>query len=170
MSDAVVDAALSTLASQNAGWGDGATVKPRVDAYGSLYVTQTGTTGLAVPPAAVEYTILASAARTTLQSVTVTNSQGYRGVIIIIDTTVDPSTASITPTIAGVSTLGSDDYTMLTGAAIADVGVIVLQVYPGAVAAANTIAQNWLPPTWKFKMAVADAESITYSVNAILLP
>ena len=170
MPEPIVDAALATLVSQDTGMGDGATAPLRVDAYGALYVTQVGTTGLALPPAAVEYTILASAARTTLQSVTVTNTQGYRGVIIIIDTTLDPSTASITPSITGVSTLGSDDYVMLTGAAIADVGVIVLQVYPGAVAAANTIAQNWLPPTWKFKMAVADAESITYSVNAILLP
>jgi len=142
----------------------------RINDYGALYTVGTNSTGVAFPTTAVEYTILASAARTTLQSVTVTNSAGYRGVIIVIDTTVDPSTASITPSIHGVSTLGSDDYTILTGAAIADVGVIALYAFPGAVAAANTVAQTWLPPTWKFKMAVADAESMTYSVNAILLP
>lgn len=164
-----IDAALASLASPLPS-ADDAEADLRVNSYGALYVAQTNTTGVQVPATAVEYTILASAARTTLQSVTVTNSAGYRGVIIVIDTTVDPSTASITPSIHGVSTLGSDDYTILTGAAIADVGVIVLQVFPGAVAAANTIAQSWLPPTWKFKMAVADAESITYSVNAILLP
>ena len=170
MTRAKIDAALATLVSQDAGLGDGADSPLRVDAYGALYVTQVNATGLAVPASATEFTILASAARTTLQSVTVTNTAGYRGVIIIIDTTVDPAAASITPSITGVSTLGSDDYVMLTGAAIADVGVIVLRVYPGAVAAANVAADNWLPPTWKFKMAVADAASITYSVNAILLP
>ena len=164
MSKAKIASSLSSLSSELA------EDDLRVNAYGALFVQATNSTGVAFPTTAVEYTILPSAARTTLQSVTVTNSAGYRGVIIIIDTTVDPSTASITPSIHGVSTLGSDDYTILTGAAIADVGVIVLQVYPGAVASANLIAQSWLPPSWKFKIAVADAESITYSVAAILLP
>lgn len=142
----------------------------RVDAFGALYVVQTNAAGVAIPAAAAEETILGSAARTTAQSVTIDNAAGYRGVHVIIDTTVDGGTASITPSITFTSSLGSDDVTILTGAAIADVGVIRLSVYPGAVAAANTVADSWLPAEWKFKMAVADSEEITYSVNALLLP
>ena len=142
----------------------------RVDGYGALYVVQTNAAGVALPTIPAESTILASAARTTLQNVSVTNSAGYRGVHVVIDTTLDPSTASITPSIQWYSTLGDDWITVLTGAAIAGTGVIMLSVFPGAVAAANTVADGWLPPTWRFSMAVADAESMTYSVNAILLP
>ena len=170
MTDTVVDAALATLTGQNAGWGDGAAVPLRVDAYGALYTVRTNASGVAMPVSPTELTILASAARTTLQSVTTVNSAGYRGVIIVIDVTLDPALASITPSIEGVSTLGSDDYVMLTGAAIAATGVTVLRVFPGAVAAANTKADDWLPTSWKFKMAVAGGDSMTYSVNAILLP
>lgn len=167
---AKIDAALSALTGQDGGLQDGAMTDLSVDAYGALYMVQTNSSGVAIPSIPVEYTVLASAARTTLQSVTITNSAGYRGVIIVIDATASADTPSVTPTIEGVSTLGSDDYVMLTGAAITGASTTVLRVYPGAVAVANLAADNWLPASWKFKMAVADADSITYSVNAILLP
>jgi len=139
--------------------GDATTLK--VDSYGALW-----TVNAQIP---VEETVLASAARTALATTSFTNTR-YRGVHIIIDITLDPSTASITPRIDGYSTLGDDWYTILQGSAIAAVGQTKLSVYPGAVAAANVTADDWLPPTWRFYMAVADAESMTYSVNAIHLP
>ncbi len=133
----------------------------KVDSYGSLWTVSS--------QIAVEETVLASAARTATANTVFTNTR-YRGVHIIIDITVDPSTASITGWIEGYSTLGDDWYTILEGPAMAAVAVTKLSVYPGAVASANAIADDWLPPTWRFRMAVADAESMTYSVNAIHLP
>jgi hypothetical protein len=167
---ATINGTLGTLVTEEAGLGDGASTELRVNAYGALYVAQVDASGAVVPQVATELTLLASAARTATVNTEVTNTPAYRGVIVVIDTTVDPAAASITPHIEGYSTLGDDWYTMLTGAAIADVGVITLRVYPGAVAAANTVADDWLPPTWRFRMAVADTDSITYSANAILLP
>jgi len=133
----------------------------KVDSYGALWTVST--------QIGVEETILASAARTTTVNTEVTNTR-YKGVTIVIDVTLDDAAASITPHIEGFSTLGSDWYTILTGAAIADVGVTVLRVYPTMTAAENTIAVDVLPPTWRFRMAVADADAITYSVNAIHMP
>ena len=166
---AKVDSALSTLASQDAGLQDTAATELLVNAYGALYVARTDASGNVVPTIAVEETVLASAARTTTVNTEFTNTQ-YQGVTIVIDVTLDAAAASITPHIEGFSTLGSDWYTILTGAAIAAVGVTVLRVYPTMTAAANTIAVDFLPPTWRFRMAVADADAITYSVNAIHLP
>ena len=164
-----IDAALAALAAPLPS-ADDAMTELRVNSYGALYTVATTTTGVAVPSVPVESTILASAARTTAQAVSVTNSNGYKGVIIVIDVTLDPALASITPSIEGYSTLGSDWYTILTGAAIAATGVTVLRAFPGAVAVANQKVDDWLPATWRFSMAVADADSMTYSVNAILLP
>ena len=141
--------------------GTGEQANFKVDSYGAQWVVST--------QIGVESTLLASAARTTTVNTEVTNTR-YKGVTVIIDTTVDNGTASVTPHIEGFSTLGSDWYTILTGAAIADVGVIVLRVYPTVTASENLIAVDVLPPKWRFRMAVADAESITYSVNAILMP
>lgn len=164
-----IDSTLSTLVSQDTGKGDGATTDFLTNAYGALYVALVNAAGSVVPQTPTESTVLASAARTATANTQFTNT-GYKGALIVIDVTLDPSTASITPHIEGYSTLGNDWYTILTGSAIADVGVTVLRVFPGATAVANLVSDDWLPETWRFRMAVADAESMTYSVNAILLP
>ena len=133
----------------------------KVDSYGALWTVST--------QIGVEETVLASAARTTTVNTEFTNTR-YKGVTIVIDVTVYPSSASITPFIEGYSTLGNDWYTILEGAAIGAVSVTVLRVYPTMAASENLIAVDVLPPTWRFRMAVADAESMTYSVNAIHMP
>ena len=158
--NATIDDTPSVIAAPlPASTGDESNLK--VDSYGALWTVQT--------QIGVEETILASAARTTLQAVSVTNTR-YKGVTIVIDVTVDAAAASITPRIDGWSSLGSDWYNILTGSAIAAVGVTVLRVYPTMTASANLIAVDVLPPTWRFGMAVADADAITYSVNAIHMP
>lgn len=115
--------------------------------------------------------LLASAARTvetTSSIVTIINS-GYRGCHIIIDVTADPDSASITPTIQGYDTVSGKFYTLLAGLAIIAVGTTVLKIYPGLTASANAIANDILPSKFRISMAVADTDSMTYSVSASLV-
>jgi len=111
--------------------------------------------------------ILPSAARTTEQLVENTNTKG-RGIHLTIDVTLDPALASITPSIEGKDPVSGKFYTILTGTAIAATGTFILRVFPGATAAAD-IANDILPATWRFKMAVADTDSMTYSVGASVI-
>ena len=113
--------------------------------------------------------LLASDARTAATtSVTRLNSD-FRGCHIIIDVTVDPASASITPTIQGFDTVSGKYYTLLTGNAISAVGTTILKIYPGLTASANAIANDILPSKFRISMAVADTDSITYSVSASLV-
>lgn len=114
----------------------------------------------------VEATLLASAARTAeTNSADQTNFNG-RGAHIVIDVTLDPAAASITPVIEGKDALTGQYYEILRGAAITAVGTTVLKVYPGLTAAANAVANDILPRTWRLQMEVASADSMTYSASA----
>ena len=113
--------------------------------------------------------LLSSAARTAaITSADITNSE-YRGCHVIIDVTVDPASASITPTIQGLDSVSGKYYTLLTGSAISAVGTTILRVYPGLGASANAIANDILPNKFRISMAVADTDSITYSVAVSLV-
>lgn len=110
-------------------------------------------------------TILASAARTTAQDVQV--AHGGLGGIFIIDITVDPAAASLTFTVEGIDPASLKKYTILASAAKAATGTFTMRVYPSAVAAANVAATDFLPENFNFKVAVADTDSMTYSVGFI---
>ncbi len=112
--------------------------------------------------------ILASAARTTEQLIENTNQKG-RGIHLTIDVTLDPAAASITPSIEGKDPASGKFYTILAGAAIADTGIVTLKVFPGAPVVADLSENDILPATWRFKMAVADTASMTYSVGASVI-
>ena len=109
--------------------------------------------------------ILESAARTTAQVSGILQAGEAICTDVVINVTLDPSTASVTPSIQGIDALGVS-YTILTGAAIAATGTTVLRIGKDLTAAANVAANAMLPETWTFSMAVADAESLTYSVTA----
>lgn len=115
-------------------------------------------------------TVFASAARTADTASTVFANYGYRGLHLVIDATASAVTPSVVFTVQGYSPLGDDYYTILASAAITGAGTTVLRVYPGCIAAANTVANDCLPPLWRVSAVHADADSITYSVNALLLP
>jgi hypothetical protein len=96
------------------------------------------------------------------------NSEYVRGVAgaqVIIDVTAITATPSVTPSIVGFDPVSGKEYTILAGAAITGTGTTVLTVFPGATAAANSAANNYLPDQWRVKMAHADGDSITYSVS-----
>lgn len=114
--------------------------------------------------------VLASAARTETVASSVFANPGYRGLHLIIDATDSAATPSVVFTIQGYSPLGDDYYTILASAAVTGAATTVLRVYPGLTAAANTVANDVLPHLWRVNAVHADTDSITYSVNAIMIP
>ena len=113
--------------------------------------------------------LLVSAARTAeIESAEQTNTRG-KGLHVIIDVTVDPALASITPKIQGKDPASGKWYDICVGVAIAATGTTVLKVFPGITAAANVAASDILPAHWRFQMAVADTDSMTYSVGATVI-
>ncbi len=116
-----------------------------------------------------DITLLALSARTVAVNSGDQENRHARGIQVVIDVTVDPALASITPTIEGKDPLSGKYYPLLVGAAIAATGTVVLTVYPGVTVEANLAASEPLPRTWRFSMAVADTDSITYSVGASLI-
>lgn len=109
-------------------------------------------------------TILASAARTTAQSIDILNEAGRKYLNLVIDVTVDPASASITPTIRGKDPVSGKYYDLLVGAAIVATGTVVLKIGPALIAAAGIVARDFIPRSWNFRMAVVDIDSMTYSV------
>jgi hypothetical protein len=115
--------------------------------------------------AQVPFTLLASAARTLATTSADQRNRFARGVRVMIDVTADPANASITPTIQGKTGQG-DYYTLLAGAAITGTGNVELVVHPSLTADPNLVAKAPLGAVWRLSMAVADADSMTYSVTA----
>jgi hypothetical protein len=114
--------------------------------------------------------VLTSAARTASVNSAVFPNLGWRGLHLIIDCTASADTPSVVFTVQGYSPLGDDYYTILASAAVTGAATTVLRVYPGCIAAANTVANDCLPHLWRVAAVHADGDSITYSVNAIMLP
>lgn len=117
-----------------------------------------------------QQTVFASAARTATEPSATFANYGHRGLHVVIDATASADTPSVVFTIQGYSGLGDDYYTILASAAVTGTGTTVLRVFPGATNAANTVANDVLPGLWRVNAVHADADSITYSVNAWLLP
>jgi hypothetical protein len=115
--------------------------------------------------------VFASTARTaTHNSSTFANQIGHRGIELIIDCTASADTPSVVFTLQGYSPTGDDYYTILASAAVTAAATTILRAFPGATAANNTVANFQLPALWRVLATHADADSITYSVTAILLP
>jgi hypothetical protein len=117
-----------------------------------------------------ERTVYASAARTATPTAVDIRTGRYKGVQIVIDVTAVTSTPSTTPKIEGVDSLSGKAYTILTGAAIAATGTVVLRVYPGCIASANLVANDVLPEQIRITLTHGNANSMTYTVSAHLIP
>jgi hypothetical protein len=116
-----------------------------------------------------ETVILASAARTATPTIPdFTNNGTYKGVKIVINISAVTSTPSTTFTVQGRDAQGNL-FDILASAAQAAVAVVVLTVYPDLTAAANSVAKDFLPPTWTVKAVHGNANSMTYSISAVLL-
>lgn len=120
---------------------------------------------------AAPVTILASAQRTTAQTSADFPNKRCRGLILIVDVTdLHSVTPGLTVTIQGKDPVSGKYYTILASAAITTVSTTVLRVFPGGTIAANLVANDCIPETWRVTVAVADADACTYSIGGILVP
>ncbi len=109
-----------------------------------------------------------SAARTILQTgADIENPYGV-GLILVIDITLDPALAALTFTIQGKDPTSGKYYNILVSASLAAVATTILRVHPELTAAANLIVKDMMPSIFRVNVAVADGDSMTYSVGAIL--
>ena len=110
----------------------------------------------------------ASAARTATPAVVDLNTSKDIGIQYVIDVTAITDTPIVVPTISGIDPVSGSIYTLLTGSAITATGTTVLQVHPEMAAVANLVGNAMLPQLTRLTMTHADADSITYSVSAML--
>ena len=114
------------------------------------------------------FEVLASAVRTAVQSEDLQNTNA-KGVLVILDVTLDAASASITLSIRAKDPISGKYVDLLVATAVAAVGTTTYIVYPGVAAAAEGITKVVgypLPIDWNLEIAVADADAITYSVSA----
>ena len=114
--------------------------------------------------------VLASAARTTLQSETVDVPPGAKGCYVLLDWTAETDTVTLTLNIDGYDSVADSAWTLLDSAALTAIGFTFYLIHPDAVAAANLVAKVSLPERLNIDMAVGDADSATYSIRIIWLP
>lgn len=120
-----------------------------------------------LPP--LEVTVLASAAQTTTQTQADQINQLCRGIVVVLNVTA-AGLGSITLEIDGKDPVSGAYYALLTGAAVTTNGTTIYRVYPGLAAVANATASDVLPRTWRVKVTANNANAVTYSVGAILIP
>jgi hypothetical protein len=122
-------------------------------------------------PTPTNVLILESAARVaTNQTPDQYNYAGHKGLHLFINVTAITATPSVVFTIQGKDSITGNYYTLLVSAAIVATGVTTLKIYPGLVVAGNLAANDVLPLVWRVNCAHGDADSITYSITADLLP
>lgn len=113
-----------------------------------------------------DLTVFASAARTATTNGSDTVNYNGSFLHVVIDVTAAADTPSVVFTIQGKDVVSGKYYTLLASAAITGTGTTVLRVGPGLTAAANLVASDILPRTWRVIATHADSDSITYSVGA----
>lgn len=115
-------------------------------------------------------TVYPSLARTTLQNGATINDGNHPrlGGLFFFNATAIGAAPSVTPTIQGFDPGSGLWYDILVGAAKTATGLTILRVYPGMTAAANLVANDFLPPQWRINVAVGNADSMTYSITALL--
>ena len=117
-----------------------------------------------------KFTAFASAARTaTPTAFDGVADEAVKGMIVIIDVTVDPAAASVVFTVSGRDPASDKLYTLLVSAAIVATGTTVLRIGPELTASANVVAKDFIPAHWTIAPVHADTDSITYSVGVNLV-
>lgn len=94
-----------------------------------------------------------------------------RGVQVGINVTaLTGTTPTVTVTVQGRDAASGTYYTLLASAAISATGFTLLTVYPGLTAAANSVASQVLPATWRVIATVAGtAPAATLTVGASMV-
>ncbi|MBB6694380.1 hypothetical protein H7B90_23570 [Cohnella xylanilytica] len=129
-----------------------------------LPVTTVGS-GTNIGSMTAEGTALPGAARTaTTNSADLTNANG-KGVIVVLDVSAVSDSPSITIKIQGKDSTSGKYYDIITSAAVTAISTTVLKVYPGLATAANSVANDIIPTTWRVVVTHSNTDSIQYSVG-----
>ncbi len=115
-------------------------------------------------------TAFASAARIATPTAKRFPTHGARELVVVIDVTAVTATPSVVFTIHGVDPVSAKTYVILASAAVATVSTVVLRVSAQLTASANLIAKDILPAMLEIAPVHGDADSITYTVAAHLIP
>lgn len=107
---------------------------------------------------------LASAARTTTQTLPDLKTGGAKYLNVVLDMTT-VGTGSVTLTINGKDPASGKYYLILAGAAVITNSTNRYKVGPNVTAAANSIAQDYLPETIQLVVTANNANSATYSLG-----
>lgn len=116
-----------------------------------------------------DVTVFASAARTATPTPYDGVNYTGRGLQLTIDVTAAASTPSTVFTIQGKDAISGKFYTILASAAIVGVGTTILRAYPGLTAAANLVASDILPRSWRVTATHGNSNSQTYTVGASVI-
>lgn len=115
-----------------------------------------------------EATIFSSVARTaTADGVDQPGLDGF-GLHVIVDVTAVTSTPSVVTKIQGKDPASGKYYDVLSGAAISATGTYVLKIGAGMSPIPGAAAADIVPDTWRVRMEHGNANSITYSVGAVV--
>jgi hypothetical protein len=89
---------------------------------------------------------------------------------LTIDITAITATGTVTVTILGFDPISGKFYTILASTALGAVATTVLRVGPALTAAANLVANDFMPFTWACQVVVATAQPMTFSIGANFMP
>lgn len=109
-------------------------------------------------------TALASAARTTTQTLADLPTYGAQYLNVVLDMTT-AGTGSVTLTINGKDPASGKYYLILAGAAVTTNTTNRYKVGPNVTASANAIAQDYLPATIQLVVTANNANTATYSLG-----
>lgn len=93
-----------------------------------------------------------------------------RGVLLFVNiSAISGTTPTLTVTLKGLDPNGNA-YTILASSALNATGLTVLKVYPALTAAANTVANDVLPVSWRVDYTIGGTSpSVTGTIAANLL-
>jgi hypothetical protein len=117
-----------------------------------------------------ERVVYASAARTATPTAVEVNTGLHGALRIVIDVTAVSATPSVVFTVDGKDSLSGKFFNLITSAAVTATGTTVLTVALGVTVAANVAVSAPLSQVVRVVATHGDADSITYSVSAHLIP
>lgn len=94
-----------------------------------------------------------------------------KGVLLYVYiSAITGTTPTLTVTLQGKSPASGQYHTILASTALNATGLTVLKVYPGLTAAANSVANDILPPTFRVITAIGGTTpAVTATVSAALI-
>ncbi len=117
-----------------------------------------------------DLTVLASAARTATVDSPDQANRYASGVMVVVDVTAIVTAPSIVVKIQAKDVVSGRYIDLLVSAAITTVSTVALRIGRGLTAVANLTVNDALPRSWRIRVEHANANSITYSVGASLIP